>query len=54
MRVHPKDWMDVDLINDWLHHVWKKRVGGLTQRRGLLIFHAFHCNKTNCTEVTLQ
>ena len=53
VRVHPKGWMDDDLVKDWLGVVWA-RVGGLCRRRSLLVLDAFRCHKTEQTKTTLR
>ena len=37
VRTHPKGWMDENLVEDWLHHVWL-RVGTLLNHPSLLVW----------------
>ena len=46
--------MDDDLANNWLHRIWERRVGGLTQHRSLLVLDEFRYHKTDRTKVTLR
>jgi len=41
VRVHPKGWMDEELVIDWLKTVWAKRNGRLLWC-SLLVLDAFH------------
>ena len=44
VRVHPKGWMDENLMLDWLKTVWGRRQGGRL-RRSLLVLDAFRCHR---------
>jgi len=44
VRVHPKGWMDENLMLDWLKTVWGRRQDGHLQR-SLLVLDAFRCHR---------
>ena len=54
VRVHPKGWMNEELVDDWLRCVWGRRVAGLTRRRSLLVLDAFRCHKTEGVKETMR
>ncbi|KAM7295747.1 pogo transposable element with KRAB domain [Ixodes scapularis] len=46
VRVHPKGWMDTDLMVDWIDFVWRKRPGADLAVRSMLVLDSFRCHIT--------
>ncbi|KAM7307988.1 pogo transposable element with KRAB domain [Ixodes scapularis] len=46
VRVHPKGWMDTDLMVDWIDSVWRKRPGADLAVRSMLVLDSFRCHIT--------
>ncbi|KAM7299429.1 pogo transposable element with KRAB domain [Ixodes scapularis] len=46
VRVHPKGWMETDLMVDWIDSVWRKRPGADLAVRSMLVLDSFRCHIT--------
>ncbi|CAG8788095.1 268_t:CDS:2 [Dentiscutata erythropus] len=44
VKMHENEWIDEELMVDWLELVWKQRPGG--QKRSLLVFDSFEGHLT--------
>jgi len=44
VKVHPKGWMDENLVNEWLDLVWFSRPGALLKPQALLVWDQFRAH----------
>lgn len=44
VRVHPKGWMDTDLMINWIDSVWRKRPGADLGVCAMLVLDSFRCH----------
>lgn len=54
VKVHPKGWMDEELVHSWLDEVWFKRPGALLNPRSLLVWDMFRAHLVDSVKNKLK
>ena len=50
VHCHEKGWMDEDGMKIWFEKIWRRRPGGLLQKKSLLVFDQFRAHLTKKTK----
>lgn len=54
VKVHPKGWMDEQLVNEWLKEIWFKRPGSLIDKRSILVWDMFRAHLVDSVKKNLR